>query len=121
VYAELADRYPVEPEVWLFLGIAHYAHRELQAAAKHLRACLCLAPALWPAGFYLARTYEELGQRAQALQQYELIAVDDLGLLTTMKSKSAIMNEMSAFRGDIRNAARRVSADRGVSLRRLIK
>jgi chemotaxis protein methyltransferase CheR len=120
VYAELAVRFPVEAEVRLFLGIAHHAHREFDAAVKELRACLCLAPSLWPAGFYLARTYEELGRRAEALQQYDLIAVDDLGIVR-MKSKSATMNEMNALRGDYRDAARRVSADRGVSLRRLIK
>jgi len=120
IYQELVKRYPDVAEVWLFLGIAHYVHRELSSAASHLRSALCLAPTLWPAAFYLARAYEELGQRADALQQYDLIAVDDLQPLN-LRSESAIINELRAFRHDIKTAARRVSADRGVSLRRLIK
>lgn len=119
-YEIMAERYPDIAEVWLFLGIARYTHGELDTAAKNLRASLCLDAALWPATFFLARSYEQLGLRAEALQQYDLIAVDDLQP-PALRSESAVINELHAFRHDFRTAARRVSADRGVSLRRLFK
>lgn len=120
VYAELARSYPAVAEVWLFLGIARYAHGEVDAAANALRSSLCLDPALWPAGFYLARAYERLGRRADALHQYDLIAVDEqqpLALLST----SAVINELRAFRHDFRNAARRVATERAAPPRRIAK
>jgi chemotaxis protein methyltransferase CheR len=120
VYAELSRSHPSVAEVWLFLGIARYAHGDMDAAANALRASLCLDPALWPAGFYLARAYERLGRRADALQQYDLVAVDDLQPLA-LKSTSAVINELRAFQHDFRNAARRVAADRAVLPRRLFK
>jgi hypothetical protein len=92
----------------------------MDAAAAALRASLCLDPALWPAGFYLARAYERLGRRAEALQQYDLVAVDDLAPLV-LKSASAVINELRAFRHDFRNAARRVATDRTMLPRRLFK
>ena len=118
VYDALARLHPAVAEVWLFLGIARHAHGDFDEAATALRASLCLDPALWPAGFYLARAYERLGRRADALQQYDLVAVDDLQTLQ-LKSSSAVINELLAFRHDIRNAARRLSAERTTSPRRL--
>jgi hypothetical protein len=120
-YNSLTVRYSDVAEVWLFLGIAHYIHSEFDAAATALRACLCLDPALWPATFYLARAYEQLGQRADALQQYDLLAAtDDLKPLSLRTGNdSVVINELRAYRHDLRNAARRVASDRGVSLRKL--
>ena len=92
----------------------------MDAAANALRASLCLDPALWPAGFYLARAYERLGRRADALQQYDLVAVDELQPLA-LQSTSAVINELRAFRHDFRTAARRVAAERATSSRRLLK
>jgi chemotaxis methyl-accepting protein methylase len=120
IYAELARSYPAVAEVWLFLGISRYASGEVDAAANALRASLCLDPSLWPAGFYLARAYERLGRRADALQQYDLVAVDELQPLALL-STSAVINELRAFRHDFRNAARRVAAERATTSRRLIK
>jgi chemotaxis protein methyltransferase CheR len=120
IYAELARSYPSVAEVWLFLGIARYASGEVDAAANALRASLCLDPALWPAGFYLARAYERLGRRADALQQYDLVAVDELQPLA-LQSTSAVINELRAFRHDFRNAARRVATERATTSRRLLK
>jgi uncharacterized protein HemY len=111
VYEALSRAHPSLAEVWLFLGIARYAHADFEEAATALRASLCLDAALWPAGFYLARAYDRLGRRADALQQYDLIAVDDLQPLQ-LKSASAVINELLAFRHDFRNAARRLSAER---------
>jgi tetratricopeptide (TPR) repeat protein len=118
VYAELSRKHPAVAEVWLFLGIARYAHGDMDAAAVALRASLCLDPALWPASFYLARAYERLGRRAAALQQYDLVAVDDLQPFA-LRSSSAVINELRAFGHDFRNAARRVAADRSMSPRRV--
>ena len=120
VYAELARSFPSVAEVWLFLGIARYASGDVDAAANALRASLCLDPALWPAGFYLARAYERLGRRADALQQYDLVAEDELQPLA-LRSKSAVINELRAFRHDFRTAARRVAPERATTARRLIK
>jgi chemotaxis protein methyltransferase CheR len=120
IYADLARRHASVAEPWLFLGIAQYAHGDVEAAADALRAALCLDPALWPAGFYLARAYERLGRRADALQQYDRIAVDDLQPLA-LQSVSAVINELRAFQHDFRTAARRVAADRIVWPRRLLK
>jgi tetratricopeptide (TPR) repeat protein len=103
-------------EVWLFLGIARYAHGEVQEAAEALRASLCLDPALWPASFYLARAYERLGRRADALQQYDSVAVDDLKPFA-LQSSSAVINELRAFQHDFRAAAKRLSSDRSASSR----
>jgi tetratricopeptide (TPR) repeat protein len=120
IYADLARRHASIAEPWLFLGIAQYAHGDVDAAADALRAALCLDPSLWPAGFYLARAYERLGRRADALQQYDRIAVDDLQPLA-LQSVSAVINELRAFQHDFRTAARRVAADRLVWPRRLLK
>ena len=114
VYEALSRAHPSVAEVWLFLGIARYGHGEVEGAAAALRASLCLDSALWPAGFYLGRAYERLGRRADALQQYDLISVDDLPELT-LKSTSAVINELRAFRNDFRNAARRLRARRAGS------
>ena len=111
VYEAVSRAHPSVAEVWLFLGIARYAHGGFDDAATALRASLCLDAALWPAGFYLARAYDRLGRRADALQQYDLIAIDDLQPLQ-LKSASAVINELLAFRHDFRNAARRLSAER---------
>jgi tetratricopeptide (TPR) repeat protein len=116
VYDELSRSHPSVAEVWLFLGIARYAHGEVQEAAEALRASLCLDPALWPAGFYLARAYERLGRRADALQQYDAVAVDDLQPLS-LRSSSAVINELRAFQHDFRAAAKRLSSDRSASSR----
>jgi chemotaxis methyl-accepting protein methylase len=117
VYDALVRSHPSVAEVWLFLGIARYAHGDIDEAATALRASLCLDATLWPAGFYLARAYERLGRRADALQQYDLIAVDDLPPFL-LQSSSAVINELRAFRHDFRSAARRLSAERTPSLRR---
>ena len=114
IYADLTRRYAAVAEVWLFLGIAQYANGDLDPAAQSLRASLCLDPALWPAGFYLARAYERLGRREDALQQYDLIAVDNLQPLT-LQSESAVMNELRAFRHDFRTAARRATTERAAT------
>ena len=120
IYADLAVRHPSIAEPWLFLGIAHYARGDVDTAADALRAALCLDPSLWPAGFYLARAYERQGRRADALQQYDRIAVDDLQPLALLSS-SAVINELRAFQHDFRTAARRVAAERIAWPRRLLK
>lgn len=117
VYDELARNHPSVAEVWLFLGIARYAHGEAKEAAEALRASLCLDPTLWPAGFYLARAYERLGRRADALQQYDRVAVDGPQPLA-LRSSSAIINELRAFQHDFRAAARRLASERAASSRR---
>jgi hypothetical protein len=89
----------------------------VEAAASALRASLCLDTTLWPAAFYLARAYDRLGRRADALQQYDLIAVDDLQPFS-LQSTSAVINELRAFGHDFRNAARRLSAERSLPPRR---
>jgi chemotaxis protein methyltransferase CheR len=120
IYGELADTHPSVAEVWLFLGIARYVHGEVEPAATALRASLCLDPALWPAGFYLGRAYERLGRFNEAMQQYDLVAVDDPQPLA-LQSASAVINELRAFRHDFRNAARRLTTERSAPLRRLGK
>jgi chemotaxis protein methyltransferase CheR len=117
VYDQLSRTHPDVAEVWLFLGIARYAHGEVEEAAEALRASLCLDPALWPAGFYLARAYERLGRRGDALQQYDLVAVDDPKPLA-LRSSSVVINELRAFQHDFRAAARRVASERAASTRR---
>jgi len=117
VYDATARAHPAVAEPWLFLGIARYTHGDVEEAAGALRASLCLDTTLWPAGFYLARAYERLGRRADALQQYDLIAVDDLQPFS-LQSTSAVINELRAFGHDFRNAARRLSAERSLPPRR---
>jgi len=117
IYELLARDHPSIAEVWMFLGIARYAAGKVDDAAAALRASLCLDAALWPAGFYLARAYERLGRSADALQQYDLIAVDNLAPLA-LQSTSAVINELHAFRHDFRSAARRLTADRNSPPRR---
>ena len=120
IYAELARRHPAIAEPWLFLGIARYAHGDVDQSADALRAALCLDPTLWPAGFYLARAYERQGRRADALQQYDRIAGQTLQPLA-LQSTSAVINELRAFQHDFRTAARRVTAERATGPRRLLK
>jgi chemotaxis protein methyltransferase CheR len=110
IYDQLSRVHPDIAEVWLFLGIAHYHHGAIEDAARALRASLCLDPTLWPAGFFLARAYERLGRRADASQQYDLLADDELQPLA-LRSTSAVINELRALRHDFRNAARRLASD----------
>lgn len=110
-YDQLSRSHPSVAEVWLFLGIAHYHCGAVEDAARALRASLCLDTALWPAGFFLARAYDRLGRRDDALQQYDLIADDELQPLS-LQSTSAVINELRALRHDFRNAARRLAAER---------
>jgi hypothetical protein len=117
IYDAIVRAHPAVAEPWLFLGIARYAHGDIEEAASALRASLCLDTTLWPAGFYLARAYERLGRRADARQQYDLIAVDELQSFSLL-STSAVINELRAFSHDFRNAARRLSAERTLPPRR---
>jgi len=117
VYDAVVRAHPAVAEPWLFLGIARYAHGDVEEAANALRASLCLDTTLWPAAFYLARAYDRLGRRADALQQYDLIAVDDLQPFS-LQSTSAVINELRALGHDFRNAARRLSAERSLPPRR---
>jgi chemotaxis methyl-accepting protein methylase len=117
IYDAIVRAHPSVAEPWLFLGIARYAHGDVEEAASALRASLCLDTTLWPAGFYLARAYERLGRRAEARQQYDLIAVDELQSFSLV-STSAVINELRAFSHDFRNAARRLSAERTPPSRR---
>jgi chemotaxis protein methyltransferase CheR len=116
-YDAIVRVHPSVAEPWLFLGIARYAHGDVEQAASALRASLCLDTTLWPAGFYLARAYERLGRRADARQQYDLIAVDELQSFSLL-STSAVINELRAFSHDFRSAARRLSVERTLPPRR---
>jgi chemotaxis methyl-accepting protein methylase len=117
IYDAIVRMHPSVAEPWLFLGIARYAHGDVEEAASALRASLCLDTTLWPAGFYLARAYERLGRRADARQQYDLIAVDELQSFSLL-STSAVINELRAFSHDFRSAARRLSVERTLPPRR---
>ena len=119
-YEQLSRSHPSVAEVWLFLGIAYYHRGAVDDAARALRASLCLDAALWPAGFFLARAYDRLGRRDDALQQYDLIADDDLQP-PSLQSTSAVINELQALRHDFRNAARRLAAERAPPPRRPFK
>jgi tetratricopeptide (TPR) repeat protein len=120
IYEELTRSRADIAEPWLFLGIARFVQGDVGEAAKALRSSLCLAPALWPADFYLARAYERLGRGAEALHHYDLVAANEQKPLA-LRSVSAVINELRALRHDFQTAARRVFAERSSSLRRKSK
>jgi chemotaxis protein methyltransferase CheR len=116
VYADVAARYTDVGEVRLFLGIARFTIGDIEGAAEALRASNCLAPALWPAAFYLARVYERLGRHAEARQQWDHVAVDSAHPISLL-STSAIANELRALQHDFQAVAR-LATERAASLRR---
>ena len=63
---------------------------------------------------------ERLGRRDDAMQQYDLLAVDELQPFA-LQSTSAVINELRALRHDVRSAARRLTAERSAFSRRLLK
>jgi hypothetical protein len=105
VYTELAERHAAVAEVWFFLGIARYAHGDMENAAAALRASHCLDEGLWPAVFYLWRALERTGHHAEARRMFELLATNSLRPIE-LQSVSAMINELRAFQHDFQTAGR---------------
>ncbi|MBI5478737.1 MAG: tetratricopeptide repeat protein [Deltaproteobacteria bacterium] len=72
-YTEALGRDPLCIPAHLLAGIALYLSGDPAAAARALRGVLFLDGDLWPAAFYLASSYEMLGQFEEARREYRRV------------------------------------------------
>jgi chemotaxis protein methyltransferase CheR len=105
-YAAAIDLAPVDPEPRLYAAIVQRHRGELESAVRGLRGCLFLAPDLWPAAYYLARSLEDLGRRDDARIEYaRLVASADAPL--PLRHAGAPIDELLAYRRDLLARARK--------------
>jgi chemotaxis protein methyltransferase CheR len=64
---------PTCAESAMFAGIAHYLDGNFEEALRLLRSALCLDAKLWPACFYQALCYDNLGYADDAARSYALV------------------------------------------------
>ena len=68
---EALKQFPASARLWFALGVAHFADRKHDDAAKALTRSMELDPRFAPAPAYLGMIYAEQGQYAEAVRRYE--------------------------------------------------
>jgi chemotaxis protein methyltransferase CheR len=99
---------PLSVEAHLHLGIAFHLSGDAVSAAPALRSALLLDPTLWPASFYLALTYENLGQPAEARREYQRV-VDQSQSPLVLEARG-VLGDLEAWKADVLALARRRGA-----------
>ena len=98
---------PLSVEAHLHLGIAFHLSGDALSAAPSLRSALLLEPTLWPAAFYLALTYENLGQPAEAQREYRRVV--DQSHRPLVLEVRGVLGDLESWKIDVLALARRRS------------
>jgi chemotaxis protein methyltransferase CheR len=102
VFQSVCESDPLRSEAHLCLGIAHHLAGNSEQALPALRAALLLDPGLWPASYYLALCFENLGHWREAQRAFErVLQAEGKG------AGAAGMPELDHWRGDLVTLARR--------------
>jgi chemotaxis protein methyltransferase CheR len=99
---------PLCIEAHLFTGIAFHQMGDSISALRALRGALFLSPGLWPAAFYLALTYETLGQGNDARREYRRV-VELSDQPTQLRTVGAVLRDLDAWKSDVVMLARKRS------------
>ncbi len=113
-YAKALEHDPLSAEARFFSGVAYHLSQDPAAAATALRAALLLDPDLWPAAFYLALSYDKLGQTPDALREYRRV-VETSDRAPKLMSRSALLADLALFSRDVAATARSRLGRRGAA------
>ncbi|MHB8877033.1 MAG: CheR family methyltransferase [Myxococcaceae bacterium] len=109
-FARARELDPLCVEAHLHLGIALHLLGDALSAAASLRASLLLDPALWPAAFYLALSYDTLGQGEDAQREYRrVLELSGAGVNLAVRG---VLGDVEAWRADVLALSRRRTAPR---------
>ncbi len=104
-FAEAIEVDPLCLEAHLHLGIALHLQGDAEAAVTALRAALLLDGGLWPAAFYLALSFETLGQSRDALREYQrVLATNDAPVELAVRGA---VGDVQTWRSDVLGLAKR--------------
>ncbi len=103
-YGEVLTFYPARVEALLFSGIAHHLLGNPSSAEPLLKGALAVDPDLWPAAFYLARIYDQIGKSAAAQRAYQRV-VECGHRALSLGGPGTIASDLEAWRRDIVAAA----------------
>jgi chemotaxis protein methyltransferase CheR len=107
LYAQVLAIDPLCAEARMFLGIAHYKTGDALSASVALRAALFLEPELWPAAFYLALSYEQLGSLQQAVLEYRRVVQS---AAHPLPGAGEMVSQLEAWKPEVVQLARERSA-----------
>jgi chemotaxis protein methyltransferase CheR len=107
LYAQVLAIDPLCAEARMFLGIAHYKTGDALSASVALRAALFLEQDLWPAAFYLALSYEQLGNPNQAILEYRRVVQSAAHALP---GRGEMVSQLEAWKPEVVQLARERSA-----------
>jgi tetratricopeptide (TPR) repeat protein len=107
LYAQVLAIDPLCAEARMFLGIAHYKTGDAVSASVALRAALFLEPELWPAAFYLALSYEQLGSLQQAVLEYRRVVQS---AAHPLPGRGEMVSQLEAWKPEVVQLARERSA-----------
>jgi chemotaxis methyl-accepting protein methylase len=91
---------PLDARAQMVLGVALHRLGDPQAALQALRGALVLEPSLWPAAFYLALSYADLGWTEEARKTYLWVQA----LLQASPASSAddeVLQDFEPWRHDV--------------------
>ena len=115
LFQSVCENDPLRSEAHLCLGIAHHLAGNSEQALPALRAALLLNPALWPASYYLALCFENLGHWRDAQREFERVVSAGAGDADAdagwgrgpNRQRDWRMPELDLWRGDLVTLARR--------------
>jgi chemotaxis protein methyltransferase CheR len=108
VFRSVCDSAPLRSEAHLCLGIAHHLAGNSEQALPAFRAALLLDPALWPASYYLALCFENLGYFREAQREFERVLEADKSADAKVDAAGAgPLAELELWHGDLVTLARR--------------
>jgi chemotaxis protein methyltransferase CheR len=102
LFQSVCESDPLRSEAHLCLGIAHHLAGNSEQALPALRAALLLDPGLWPASYYLALCFENLGHWREAQREFERVLQAE-----GREVRALGMPELDEWRGDLVTLARR--------------
>ncbi|MEW5854670.1 MAG: CheR family methyltransferase [Myxococcota bacterium] len=106
LYEEVLRAEPLCVEARLWLGLAHHLTGDAVSAVRALRGALVLEPALWPAAYYLAVSYEKLGLRAEAQREYQRL-LEMMGRDAPLSRENSPLGDLSLWKHEIGGICRR--------------
>jgi chemotaxis protein methyltransferase CheR len=104
LYAQVLAQDPLSAEARMFHGITEYKLGDVATAVGALRAALYLDSELWPAAFYLALAYDQLGSPDQAVREYRRV-VSSAG--RRLDGVGGLIAQLEAWKDDVVGLARK--------------
>jgi chemotaxis protein methyltransferase CheR len=93
---------PLDARAQMLLGIALHRAQDGQAAIQALRGALVVDPLLWPAVFYLALCYSDLGHAENARSTYAWVQELLKRTPPNTNEQDEFFQDLEAWRGEVR-------------------